>query len=385
MDAAQIQQALADLALNVANLTNQVQLMAANPPNVNVAAPVIRPQSYVQKPATYDGKTASDARRFLAAYKAWAKDQGEGLQRLNALGQMADDYPRWILTACSFLTGEAADWATGVVEGMAGTTPPYNSYDEFVKAFRTRFETVNEKQDALAALNRLWMGTGTAADYTAQFKQHVGRLNLSEEDKRLRYRSHLSDYVKDELSKTNLPHGTYEEMLVAVQSIDARCLERKAEKEMEQGRRTFAPNSQPRSQSAPFQQSLDDAMDISASQPSNGKTREDWRKAMRGKCYGCGSSDHSVTACSQRRVICQWCKKVGHTSAVCMTRYLGRPKNSGNAQSVRASTSDANNDSGPAQPAPAAVNNDVIAALTRQMGALNAVLTNITGDFGSGC
>lgn len=176
MDPAQIQQALANLAANLATLTTQVQRIVSNPQQVNVAAPVIRPRSYVQKPATYNGKTAADARRFLAAYKAWALDQGEGLQHQNALGQMVMDYKRWILTACSFLVDEAADWATGVIEGMESANCLYTSYDEFVTGFRTRFETVNEKQDALAALNRLFMGTGTAADYTAQFKQHVGRL-----------------------------------------------------------------------------------------------------------------------------------------------------------------------------------------------------------------
>ena len=69
-----------------------------------------------------------------------------------------------------------------------------------------------------------------------------------------------------------------------------------------------------------------------------------------------------------------------------MTRYLGRPRSSGNAQAVRASMTDVNNASGPAQPASApAPANDVMAALVRQMGELNKALTSITGDFGNGC
>lgn len=63
-------------------------------------------------------------------------------------------------------------------------------------------------------------------------------------------------------------------------------------------------------------------MDISAgtSGSGNGKTREDWRKALRSKCYGCGSDERTIAkGCPSKRTICQWCKKAGHTSAVCMT------------------------------------------------------------------
>ena len=158
MDAAALQAALATLTTQVANLTTQVATLANNPP----VAPIVRRSTYVQKPATYDGKTPTDARRFLAAYKAWAVDQGDGLKKAAFAGGMVNDEKRWILTACSFLTGEAADWATSIVEGMEKTPPPYATYDEFVKAFRTRFETVDEAADALKALNELWMGKRTA-------------------------------------------------------------------------------------------------------------------------------------------------------------------------------------------------------------------------------
>lgn len=80
MDSAQVMQALATLTQNLANLTDNVNQFIQNPPPVNIPAPVLRLKSYVQRPATYNGKMPADARRFLAAYKAWASDQGTGMQ-----------------------------------------------------------------------------------------------------------------------------------------------------------------------------------------------------------------------------------------------------------------------------------------------------------------
>lgn len=96
-------------------------------------------------------------------------------------------------------------------------------------------------------------------------------------------------------------------------------------------------------QASPFQQAVDpDAMDISVGTSGfgNGKTREEWRKALHGKCYGCESDEHMIAkGYPSKRAICQWCKKAGHTSAVCMTWYLGRPCNDGppQLQAIRAS------------------------------------------------
>lgn len=128
-------------------------------------------------------------------------------------------------------------------------------------------------------------------------------------------------------------------------------------------------------------------MDISAgtSGSGNGKTWEDWRKALRGKCYGCGSDEHTIAkGCSSKRTICQWCKKVGHTSAVCMTRYLGRPHNDGppQPQAVRASTlPEALGGTSTSSGSTSGATSEDVAAMVWQVAELNKSLSEMRGDF----
>lgn len=58
----------------------------------------------------------------------------------------------WIITACSFLKGDAADWAASIVEGIETLMLLFADYPAFITAFRTRFETVDEAGDVLTAL-----------------------------------------------------------------------------------------------------------------------------------------------------------------------------------------------------------------------------------------
>lgn len=155
MDPKQIMQAFAALTTGLATLTTNVNRFIQNPTPVNIPAPILRPKLYVQRPATYNGKTPADARRFLAVYKAWASDQGTGMQinrETVAAPAWVTNNKLWIITACSFLEGDAAEWATSIIEGMETLTPPFADYSAFVTAFRTRFETVDEAGDALTAL-----------------------------------------------------------------------------------------------------------------------------------------------------------------------------------------------------------------------------------------
>lgn len=133
---------------------------------------------------------------------------------------MVTDNKQWILTACSFLTDKATDWATHVIEAMERTPAIYTTYDAFVKDFRTRFKTVDEEADALVALDQLWMGKKTAQEYMSLFKQYADRTKLSDMDKFIWYRRHLLSYIKDQLAITDQKQSTLEELITMVQNIN---------------------------------------------------------------------------------------------------------------------------------------------------------------------
>src|SRR6201996_5271256 len=72
-------------------------------------------------------------------------------------------------------------------------------------------------------------------------------------------------------------------------------------------------------------------MDVDASQQQQQQPRKEKRTKytylswMKGKCFGCGSTDHAKKDGKHEHNICGHCKKVGHHSPVCMAKYLGKP------------------------------------------------------------
>src|SRR6201996_7836589 len=71
-----------------------------------------------------------------------------------------------------------------------------------------------------------------------------------------------------------------------------------------------------------------DAMDMDASCQQSGKeqhTRRTYLSWMKGKCFGCGSPDHTKKDGRHKKDICSHCKKVGHRLLVCMAKYMGKP------------------------------------------------------------
>lgn len=128
---------------------------------------------------------------------------------------------------------------------METLTPPFADYPVFVTAFRMWFETVDEAGDALMALEQLWQGTKTVQDYTALFKQHAGHMKLSDDDKLIRYRKHLSIFIKDRLAETDRVHNTFDTIVTVATNIDKQHCERMAEKAREAGRSAPSTSSKP--------------------------------------------------------------------------------------------------------------------------------------------
>lgn len=170
---------------------------------------------------------------------------------------------------------------TSIIEGMETLTPPFADYPAFVTAFLMRFEMVDKAGNVLTALEQLWQGTKTVQDYTTLFKQHASHMRLSDDDKLIQYRKHLSTFIKDRLAKTDRVHNTFDTIVTIATDIDKRHHERMAEKAREASRSAPTTSSKPSGshQASPFQQhsANPDTMDISAgtSGSGNGKTRKD--------------------------------------------------------------------------------------------------------------
>ena len=66
-------------------------------------------------------------------------------------------------------------------------------------------------------------------------------------------------------------------------------------------------------------------MEVDASRQKEERNRRTYMAFMKGKCYGCGSPDHAKKDGQHNRDICGHCKKVGHRSPICFSKYMGKP------------------------------------------------------------
>ena len=74
------------------------------------------------------------------------------------------------------------------------------------------------------------------------------------------------------------------------------------------------------------------AMDIDTShqnqQSSTGGTnlnRQTYLKWMTGKCFGCGSKDHTKKDGNHEKDMCNYCGKTGHRGPICFSKYVKKP------------------------------------------------------------
>ena len=122
------------------------------------------------------------------------------------------------------------------------------------------------------------------------------------------------------------PTEAYKSLVEASQALDIRLRQRQAEKK---GQTFHQASSQSRgTESVP--------MDIDTSRQQQGgrqgqsaqkrPSRSDFLKKMKGKCFGCGSSDYTKEQGNHGSDICNHCKKAGHCSTVCFAKFMGREK-----------------------------------------------------------
>ena len=282
----------------------------------------------VNKPAPFTGERGDDAHRFLAAFTLWGMSQGAGLNVLDTQGNAVRRRDaEWIRAALSFLENDAAVWAVPAMEDFANGVLPFGGiWDYFREQFKARFESADEMVDAKEKLRVLWQDGSTVPEYAAQFKQLMTRTGYSSADLRDRFYEHLTSKIKDELVHSARATTTLDELVRVATDIDTRVRQRRAEKEREKKRTMINSESTitptPFVNSPPNAQVADPvAMNIDAT-----RTREEFMRQMRGKCFGCGSAAHTKKDGHHECDLCAYCKRPGHREGVCMDKFLGRPK-----------------------------------------------------------
>ena len=323
-------QAIAQMVQNQMRMNTSLEQLMAQLTNtqkaheVQAATHANTIKSVISKPEPFKSGTA-DARRYLQYFTLWARAQGPPLN--SAIGT---DGKQWIAAFLSNLQGEAAQWAVPLlaqIEAYHRSTvqkdsdyPAEGNWSTFVENFKLRFQATDDRIEAQRELNKVSQGSKGVAEYAARFQEIAARTGYSAADLMARFKQGLSEKSRYHLALATLAKEptTLEELIKVVVHNEAHL-------------RNYTDN--PRS--APTRDPY--AMDIDATRPAvgNGRTYEDFKAAMRRRCFGCGSATHEKASCTSRNARCNYCSRTGHLETVCQDKFLGRAKGGGNRQKTQ--------------------------------------------------
>jgi len=315
-----------DLKTALASLVKQQELLGKYVQALGESQKLSSTKSGISRPEPFKG-VASDARRFVQHFTIWARSQGSPFNS----AQSTPNVEIWISSFLSLLAGPAAIWATpymqAIEEHHRDSTKPFpfeTNWDKFITSFTSRFQGVNDALLARKELQEFKQGRLTAQEYASRFAEIAARAGFSEMDNMTRFMDGLNDNTRNLINlaialspDTNKPDTL--EKLTSV-TIDLA---------FKMGTLYRLPSGSSGGGSKNL--SMGEPMDISAgtSRTPSGRTREQFTKKMKGKCYGCGSSAHIKRDGNHAGVKCDYCQRPGHFSTVCQDKFLGHACNRG--------------------------------------------------------
>ena len=301
--------AVGHITTQLNTLTQQVTLATSTCPQAAKVA--------VARPKAWNGKGGSvEARHFLTAFANYAGNEGDTLNNWDPVNNMwIQNDEQWIAAALNLMEEEARTWALPYLELLAqGLLAFQGDYSHFVQVFLKRFTPLDTTKATRDALKALKQGKNSVVKYISRFDQYTGQTGWSDTDHHTKFYDGLNEQLKDNLAISDRPITQLQDLKAAAQILDQRMRQREAEKKGH----TYHTTSQALSKDP-------DAMEVDASRQKEERNRRTYMAFMKGKCYGCGNTDHAKKDGKHKCDICGHCKKVGHHSPICFSKYLGKP------------------------------------------------------------
>ena len=155
----------------------------------------------------------------------------------------------------------------------------------------------------------------------SEFCQHVDQAGYSQVELHDWFYSGLSPKMQELLITHPGALDTLDELVKACEGIQ-KCLDT-----FHRNKHSGAPGSEKPGQSGGSLETV--PMDIDAVRQAPGKDIRDFQRAMYGKCWGCGSRDHSqrdTAKCKAPGKHCGYCGGADHFEVVCRDKFLGLEK-----------------------------------------------------------
>ncbi|KAK1218163.1 hypothetical protein PQX77_019166 [Marasmius sp. AFHP31] len=173
----------------------------------------------------------------------------------------------------------------------------------------------NEKGDAIRELEHMKQGSKAFTVYSEDLRDAGAKTGLSDTKLMIRFQSGLNPEVKKLLVTIDLAQGDPKDL----DNLEDRSC--RAERALEaEGFSTRKRTETTTTISATIPTHATQTNPVGG----NGKTRDNFMRAMRNRCYGCGATDHTKAQENHGQEQCHHCKHFGHCTSVCQDKFLGR-------------------------------------------------------------